>query len=173
MSYDNPWISVYHEQMQTPAGTPGIYGRVHFKNQAIAIIAIDEAGDTYLVEQYRYTLGHRCIELPMGGCSAGESKEAAARRELAEETGLLADSLEQILVLHPSNSITDEVGYVFLATGLKPCEQALEDSEADLVVSKVAFEEAVAMAMDGRITDAISVAGLLAAAQIAKNPAGK
>jgi 8-oxo-dGTP pyrophosphatase MutT (NUDIX family) len=163
--FSNPWISVRHDDVLMPAGTPGIYGVVHFKFLAVGIIPIDEDGDTYLVGQYRYPLEEYSWEIPMGGCPRGTSVEDTALRELKEETGLTAESLQQILRLHLSNSVTDEEGFVFVARGLTPGDMAPEDSE-DIAVQKVPFTEAVAMAHDGRITDALSVAGLMRANHI-------
>lgn len=164
LAYDNPWIQVHHEDVITPAGTPGLYGRVHFKNQAIGIIPVDDEGNTWLVKQYRYTLQHDCWEIPMGGCSRDESPLEAGKRELEEEVGLKAAQWQQILFLHPSNSITDEQGTVFVARRLSAGQQALEDSESDLEVVKLPLKDAIQWALNGKITDAISVAGLLALA---------
>lgn len=158
--YENPWIQVFHEDVITPGNTPGIYGRVHFRGTAIGIIPVDDQGNTWLVGQYRYTLDEYSWEIPMGGCPAGEEPLVAARRELAEETGLRASEWKQIQKLHTSNSITDECGLVFLAQGLEQGEMALEPSE-DITVKKLPLEQAVQWVMDGKITDAISVAGLL------------
>lgn len=162
MAYENPWIQVHHEEVITPAGTDGLYGRVHFKNQAVGIIPIDNEGNTWLVKQYRYTLQHDCWEIPMGGCPRHESVLEAGKRELEEEVGLKASEWEEILFLHPSNSITDEQGTVFVAKGLSAGEQKLEDSESDLEVLKLPINQAIEWALNGKITDAISVAGLLA-----------
>ena len=170
IAYENKWIQVHHENMITPGGDPGIYGRVHFRNQAVAMIPIDEDGNTWLVGQYRYTLQAFSWELPMGGCPRDESPLAAAQRELEEETGLIADDWQQILLLHPSNSITDEQGYVFVARGLRPGKQALESSEQDLQLKKLPLKEAIQWALNGQITDAISVAGLLAVAALENKP---
>lgn len=158
--YENPWIQVFHEEVITPGNTPGIYGRVHFRGTAIGIIPVDEQGYTWLVGQYRYTLDEYSWEIPMGGCPAGELPLLAAQRELAEETGLRAQKWQQIQKLHPSNSITDECGLVFLAEGLEQGEMALEASE-DITVKKLPLAEAVQWIIEGKITDAISVAGLL------------
>ncbi len=158
--YENPWIQVFHEDVVTPGDTQGIYGRVHFKGTAIGIVPLDEQGNTWLVGQHRYTLDEYSWEIPMGGCSAGEKPLTTAQRELAEETGLRAEKWQQIQKLHTSNSITDECGLVFLAEELQQGEMALEASE-DITVKKLPLQEAVAWAMDGRITDVISVAALL------------
>ena len=158
--YENPWIQVFHEDVLTPAATPGIYGRVHFKGTAIGIVPIDDEGYTYLVGQYRYTLDEYSWEIPMGGCPAGEEPVIAAQRELQEETGFTASDWQQIQTLHTSNSITDEKGLVYLAKGLTAGDMALEETE-DIKVKKLPLQEAIQWALDGRITDAISVAALL------------
>jgi 8-oxo-dGTP pyrophosphatase MutT (NUDIX family) len=96
----------------------------------------------------------------MGGAPAEENPLAAAKRELQEETGLTASNWTEILRLHTSNSITNEIGIVFRATGLTQGDTSFEETE-DLTVRKLPVAEAVRMAMEGEITDAISVAALL------------
>src|SRR6476646_7830329 len=96
--YDNPWISVREDQVLRPDGSPGIYGVVHFKNRAIGVLPVEDDGSIWLVGQHRYPLNAFSWEIPEGGCPEGESPDAAARRELTEETGLSAASLERIAV---------------------------------------------------------------------------
>ncbi len=158
--YDNPWIEVFHDKVLTPGQTQGIYGRVHFKSKAIAIVPIDDEGCTYLVGQHRYPLDAYSWELPMGGCSSDEEALVAAKRELREETGFTAGHWQQIQRIHTSNSITDEEGVVFVATDLSAGEQALEVTE-DISVKRLPLAEAIQWALDGRISDVISVAALL------------
>lgn len=159
--YNNAWIKVEEHQVITPGGSPGIYGKVSFKNQAVGIIPVDADGNTWLVGQYRYTLNEWAWEIPMGGSPKKEDKIKTAQRELEEETGLIAGDITELLHLHTSNSITDEQGYVYLATQLTTGVQQLEDSEKDMQIKKLPFDDAVKMAQNGEITDAISVAGLL------------
>jgi 8-oxo-dGTP pyrophosphatase MutT (NUDIX family) len=163
--YDNPWISVREDQVINPKGGKGIYGVVHFKNKAIGIIPVDEEGYTWLVGQYRYALEEYCWEIPMGGGPLAIDILESAKRELKEETGFTAARWTMIARIHTSNSVTDEEGFVFLAEELTPGETAPEETE-DLVVRKVHLREAVAMVMDNRITDSISVGGLLKAARL-------
>src|SRR5690606_33061594 len=89
-AYENPWIRVEHHDVITPGGGPGIYGVVKFKNKAIGIIPVDDEGFVYLVGQYRYTLGEYSWEIPEGGGPLDEDPLEAAKRELKEETGLVA-----------------------------------------------------------------------------------
>jgi len=158
--YENDWMRVVEDEVINPGGGRNLYGHVHFRNRAVAIVAMDEAGNTWLVGQQRYTLDEYSWELPMGGAPLDETPLAAARRELREETGIEAGNWSELMRLHPSNSITDETGVVFLATGLEFGEPDFDETE-DIKIRKLPLEEAVAMVLDGRITDAISAAALL------------
>ncbi|VUD52589.1 ADP-ribose pyrophosphatase [Thalassocella blandensis] len=158
--YENPWIKVTHENVRRPNQTEGIYGVVHFKSNAVGIVPIDEDGNTWLVRQSRYTLDCYTWEIPEGGSPIGESPLATAKRELQEEVGLEAQDWQQIMTMHLSNSVTDEVGYLFVARQLKSVPQSLEDTE-DIEVKKLPIKEAFAMVMNGEITDSLSVAALM------------
>lgn len=158
--YDNAWINVEEHKVINPAGNPGIYGKVHFKNKAIAIIPLDENNNTWLVGQYRYTLNEYSWELPMGGGALNEPSLASAKRELKEETGLTATNWKQLFRIHTSNSATDEEGFVFLAKGLTKGETEFEETE-EIIVKKLPFEEVISMVMKGEITDSLSIAGIL------------
>ena len=164
--YDNPWINVTEYQVLNPGGGKGIYGKVAFKNKAIGVIPLDEEDNTWLVGQYRYTLDEYSWEIPEGGCPMDEDNHVAAQRELREETGLRAKNWDMILKMHNSNSVTDEVAYIYLATGLEQGEAELEETESDLVVKKLPFKEALNMVLEGKVTDAMSVAGILKVARI-------
>ena len=158
--YDNPWITVFDEKVLNPNGGESQYGRIHFKSKAIAIVPLDEDGNTWLVGQNRYTTDEYSWEVPMGGSDAGEDPIYTAKRELKEETGLTAGKLEPIMRLHPSNSITDEEGFVFVATNLEQGETDFDDDE-NLQVRKLSLVDAIEMVKRNEITDAISVAALL------------
>ena len=149
----------FEDRVINPKGGQNDYGLVQFKNRAVAIVPIDADGNTWLVGQNRYTLGAYSWELPMGGAPMDEDPLAAAKRELREETGLSAAHWEELMTLHTSNSITDEVGIVYLATGLSHGKTDFDDTEV-LDVRRLPLDEAIEMAKDGRITDAICVAAL-------------
>lgn len=159
--YDNPWIRVRQDEVTRPDGEPGIYGVVHFKNLAVGVLPVEDDGRVWLVGQYRYTIDRYSWEIPEGGAPFGESLEDAARRELREETGLRAEVLEPVLWSHLSNSVCDELGILYRATGLTLGPSAPEGTE-ELRVRCVPWEEAWAMLGRGQITDALSVMALLA-----------
>jgi 8-oxo-dGTP pyrophosphatase MutT (NUDIX family) len=158
--YDNPWITVYEDRVVNPGGGENQYGHIHFKNKAIAIVPLDDEGNTWLVGQDRYTLGAYSWEVPMGGAASDEELLDAAKRELKEETGLSAAKWTSVMRLHTSNSITDEEGFVFLAENLSEGEPAFEETEK-LEIRKLSLDHALEMVNDGQITDAISVAAIL------------
>jgi len=165
VKYQNPWISVREDQVLNPSGGPGIYGVVTMKNKALGIVPVDAEGNTWLVGQYRYPLNEYSWEIPMGGGPVALDILESARRELREETGLTARRWTRIARLHTSNSVTDEEGFVFLAEDLEPGETEPEETE-DLRLWKLPLAEAIRMVMDDRITDGVSVAGLLKAEKV-------
>jgi 8-oxo-dGTP pyrophosphatase MutT (NUDIX family) len=158
--YDNPWISLTEFQVITPAGKEGIYGKVHFKNIAIGVIALDENNNTYLVGQYRFVLDAYSWEIPEGGCPEGTDYLEAAQRELKEETGFTANTWTEILRMDVSNSVSDELAIIYVAQDLIAGESEPEDTE-QLIVQKMPFSQAVQWVMEGKITDSISVAAIL------------
>lgn len=163
--YSNPWIDVREDIVINPAGNENLYGVVNFKNRAIAIVPLDEANNTWLVGQYRYPLDEYSWELPMGGGPLNEDILEAAKRELKEETGLSAQNWENICRIHTSNSVTDEEGFIFIATGLTEGETEFDETEK-LEIRKMPLTEAIEMVMNNEITDSLSIAGILKAARL-------
>jgi 8-oxo-dGTP pyrophosphatase MutT (NUDIX family) len=164
--YSNKWIQVTEHDVLNPSGGKGIYGKVHFKNKAIGIIPVDHDGNTWLVGQHRYTLNEYSWEIPEGGGLIDTDTLESAKRELKEETGLTANRWQLLMRIHTSNSVTDEEAFVFLAEELTEGTPTPEETEADLVVKKMPLHQAIAMVMDGAITDSMSVAGLLKVARM-------
>lgn len=165
--YENAWIKVEHRDVITPTGTPGIYGVVRFKNKAIGIVPVDDNGYIYLVGQFRYPLGEYSWEIPEGGGLLEHDPLDAAKRELKEETGLVATFWERIGRIHTSNSVTDEEGFIYLARGLSQ-EQAAPEETEDLQVRRLPLRDAVDMVMNGEITDSLSMCGILMVARMLK-----
>jgi 8-oxo-dGTP pyrophosphatase MutT (NUDIX family) len=157
--YQNAWIDVTEYNVLNPAGKPGIYGKVHFKNIAVGVVPITPDMHTYLVGQYRFTIDAYSWEIPEGGCPEGTDPLQTAIRELKEETGLVAAKYKELMRLHLSNSVSDELAIIYLATELKQEDAEPEETEA-LQIKKVSLSDAFGMVADGTITDAMSVAAL-------------
>lgn len=162
VKYDNNWIRLTEHQVINPSGGKGIYGTVHFKNLAIGILPLDENYNTWLVGQYRYPLNAYSWEIPEGGGPFNEAPLESARRELLEETGMSARNWKEMQRMHLSNSVSDELSIIYVATDLIQGIAMPEETE-ELVVKKLPFEEAYKMVLDGKITDSMSVAALLKA----------
>jgi 8-oxo-dGTP pyrophosphatase MutT (NUDIX family) len=159
VAYENAWLTVWHDEVARPDGSPGIYGVVHFANLAAGVVALDDEDRIALVGQHRYTLDTWSWEIPEGGVPAGESALEGAKRELREETGLEAATWREIARVDLSNSVTDERAVLYLATGLTHGEASPEPTEA-LELRWVPFDEALTMTLDGTITDAMSVVAI-------------
>ena len=160
--YANKWISLTEHQVLNPSGGKGIYGEVHFENYAIGIIAIDEQDHIYMVGQYRFPLKQYSWELPEGGGALDGNPLDAAKRELLEETGLVAQNWKELMRMHLSNSVSDELGIIYLATDFTQFEPEPEESE-QLEVKRMPFEDVYQMVIRGEITDSLTVAGILRA----------
>lgn len=158
--YDNPWINVTEYKVLNPAGNPGIYGKVSFKNLAIGILPLDADGNTYLVGQYRFPLEQYSWEMPEGGGPIGIDPLDSAQRELLEETGLKASEWIEIQRMHLSNSVSDELAIIYLACNLEQFEPEPEETE-QLVIKKLPFEDVYQMVCRGEITDSMTVAAVL------------
>jgi 8-oxo-dGTP pyrophosphatase MutT (NUDIX family) len=158
--YNNPWIKVTEYEVLNPSGGKGIYGKVHFKNWAIGILPLDEDLNTYIVGQYRFTLNQYSWEIPEGGGAIGIYMLESAKRELKEETGLVAKVWTKLMDINLSNSVSDEVGCIFMARVLTQDEAMPEETE-QLAVKKVPFAEAYKMVEKGVITDSLAVTAIL------------
>ena len=163
--FANPFFTIYEDEAwNRRAGRHFPYGIIAFRNRAAGILPLEPDGRVWLVGQHRYATDEFSWELPMGGVAPDMSLLEGAKKELKEETGLEADDWEPLLQrVHLSNSVTDEIGTVFLARGLKEGRMSPEASE-ELWVIATPVQDAVAAALDGRITDSLTVAGLLALA---------
>lgn len=159
--YENAWIRVEHSEVTTPGGSAGIYGVVRYKHHAVGVIPIDDEDHTWLVGQYRYATDEYSWELPEGGSDDAEAAEVTARRELEEETGLIAGTLTPLFSdIALSNSTSDERAYAFVATDISTGESKPEDTE-DLKVWRLPVDDAIEMVLDGRINDSFTVMMLL------------
>jgi 8-oxo-dGTP pyrophosphatase MutT (NUDIX family) len=164
--FDNPWITLTEHQVTAPTGKSAVYGKVHFKNVAIAVLPLHPDGTVTLVGQHRFALGDYVWEIPEGGGPLEEAPLDAARRELREEVGLEAASWREILNVQISNSVTDERGIGYLAMDFSPTEKDPDDTEV-IAIERVPFAEALEAAVAGWLPDALTVAMLLRAHHMA------
>jgi ADP-ribose pyrophosphatase len=156
--YRNPWLSVREDQILRSNGQPGIYGVVDKHDCAIIlpidVDADDGKGRVWLVEQFRYTVQQRCIELPQGGWEMGDvDPEELARGELKEEMGLHAAHMTYLGTLWIAYGFANQKQHVFLATGLTPTEKDPDPEEHDLAIHAVTMVEFERMMLDGTIRD--------------------
>ncbi len=154
--YENAWIRVREDQVIRPDGNPGIYGVVTLR-PSVCVLALNERDQAPIVGQWRYTLDRYCWELPRGGSQAGEEMLAVAKRELAEEAGILAAHWEYRGAYDIGNGVCHDIQHFYVASGLSETVRHL-DPEEEIAVEWRSFDELVAMASDGRITEVSSVA---------------
>lgn len=156
--YENPWIRIDEHQVINPSGNPGIYGVVHYQANAIGVVPYED-GCIWMVGQYRFPLKEYQWEIPEGGGPFNESPLEAAKRELQEETGLMAEKWESLLEMNLSNSVSDEWGIVYLATKLSQGEATPEETE-ELMVRKVPLEDLYEMVEKRIIRDSLTVGAI-------------
>ncbi|MGH2370755.1 MAG: NUDIX domain-containing protein [Chloroflexota bacterium] len=156
--YKNPWMRIREDQVIRPNGTPGIYGVVEF-TPAVGVVAMTPDERVYLVGQYRYPMDEYSWEIITGYSDAGENLLAGAARELREEAGLTAQRWTALGRCHISNSVTDQVGYLYLAQDLEEREATPDETE-DLAVKTLPLAEALAQAQASAILQGFSLVGL-------------
>lgn len=155
--YRNRWMVLREDQILRSNGQKGIYS-VAEKDDAAIILPIDD-GRVWLVEQFRYTIQQRALELPQGSWEqVSASPEELARGELREETGLHAAQMISLGTLWIAYGFTRQKQHVFLATGLSQKETDRDAEEHDLVVHSVTIAEFEQMMCEGTIADASTVA---------------
>jgi 8-oxo-dGTP pyrophosphatase MutT (NUDIX family) len=151
--YRNQWLRLREDKILRSNGKPGIYGVVD-KDDCAVIIPIDQ-GRVWLVEQFRYTIQERALELPQGGWEMKvDDPEELARGELKEETGLHAEAMTCLGWMWIAYGFTHQRQHVFLATGLTAREKDPDPEEHDLSISSVTVEEFEDMMLTGKIRDA-------------------
>jgi 8-oxo-dGTP pyrophosphatase MutT (NUDIX family) len=152
--YRNPWLSMREDEILRSNGKPGIYGVVDKEDCAIIIPIDPDSNRVWLVEQFRYTIQQRCLELPQGGWEmGGVDPEELARGELKEELGFHADKMIRLGMVWIAYGFTYQKQHVYLALGLTQTEKEPDPEEHDLVVHSVTIPEFEQMMLDGTIQD--------------------
>jgi len=157
--YENRWIEVREDQVTGPDGD-GIYGVLRMQHPSVFVVALDEEDRVCLVRLERYTTG-TSWEVPAGG-SDGDEPLVAAKRELLEETGLVAEEWTELGTMHALNGVADAPEHVFLARGLRTGRDAAATQHEEGIdeMAWVPFADTLAMVADGRIRDGETVAAL-------------
>ena len=168
VAFESAWITVTDQTAIAPTGRASPYGLVRFKNLAVAVLPIHEDGTVTLVGQHRLPFGAYSWELPEGGAPLYEDPLEGAKRELAEETGLVAAAWREVMRTQLSNSVTDERMIGFLATELSPSAgvHAADETEA-IAIARAPFREVLDAAVAGYLPDMLTVAMLLRAHHMA------
>ncbi|RDI44458.1 NUDIX domain-containing protein [Nocardia mexicana] len=163
--YSGAILALRLDQVAMPGGRV-VEREVIEHHGAVAVAALDDDGNIVLINQYRHPIGRRLLELPAGLLDQpGEDPLAAARRELAEETGLAASEWSVLVDVALSPGFTDESLRIYLATGLHETDRPEPElEEADLEIVRMPLDEAVDAALAGEIVNATAVAGVLALA---------
>jgi ADP-ribose pyrophosphatase len=154
--YRNPWLRVREDEILRSNGKRGIYGVVD-KDDCAIILPIDQ-GRVWLVEQFRYTIQERALELPQGGWEMQiENPEELARAELKEELGLDAKEMTYLGTLWVAYGFANQKQHIFLANGLTPTEKEPDPEEHDLIAHCVLVEEFERMMLSGVIRDSCTL----------------
>ncbi len=163
--YKNPWIHVREDIAEMPDGRQTIYGVIEC-SEALGVLPFLDDQRVILVRQYRYIFGeNQRWEMPTGGAKPGESLEEAARRELREEIGYDAQTLEHISTYYPSKSVVRETAHLYIGRDLVFAE-AVPDETEFLEVAVFPFSQALQMVLDGEIRDSMTIIAILLAARI-------
>jgi ADP-ribose pyrophosphatase len=157
--YNGKVVKLRKDEILLPNGNKSFREVIHHPGGATVIA--EENGCIYFVRQYRYPYSKTLLEIPAGKLNEGENPLDCAMRELEEETGLTAESLTLLHSIYPTPAYTDEVIYIYLATGLKKGTVNLDDDEF-LNVEKIPVEKVKQMLLNGEIHDAKTIVGLYA-----------
>ncbi|GAA1288676.1 NUDIX hydrolase [Saccharothrix xinjiangensis] len=162
--HSSPWFEVHRDAVVRPDGGHDTYHHVVAPG-SVTVLALDDDDHVVLTRQWIYTHGGTEWRLPGGGVDAEDANpEEAARRELAEETGLRAVNWLRIGRVHGADSLSNHVDHVFLATGLSAGGAALGPGEGDLRVHRIPFDDAVDLVLRGQLPHAGSSYALLSTA---------
>ncbi len=161
-AYRNPWTVLLEDRLEGPDGRPGLYGYFAGRD-AVLVLPLYPDRTTILVRQWRHAYGCSSWELVCGAVEPGESVADAAARELAEEAGVSAGRWRAQGSYHASDARVAGMTHCFIAEDLAPARRDADASECDLERVRLPLTEAVAAALDGRITHVASMYLLLRA----------
>ena len=162
--YTNKWISLREDLVELPDKRTTIYGVVTC-GQCVGILPFVDPDTVLLIRQYRYVARRVTWEMPTGGVHAGESREQAAQRELAEEAGYRAGRLVPVSTFHTSKSVVDETAHLFLGEEMTKVQVARDETEF-IEVRPFPFRQVLEMVLSGEIVDGMTIIAVLLAARL-------
>ena len=152
-------LDLFTEKVRLPTGRTATREIVRHEG-SVAMVPILDDSSIVLVKQFRCAVGRYMLEIPAGTIEKGEEPEVCARRELEEEIGYSAGSIDLISRFYTSPGFLDEEMFVYAARELRPCDRRPEDDEAmDVVV--LSQQEVFAKIRSGEIADAKTITGIL------------
>lgn len=158
--HDKFGMRLIADRVLKPDGTPGEQYWIEFPRQAVLIFPFDDEGNIYLTEEFTYATNKYSVEVAGGGIDEGENPEEAARREVKEELGIEAESMDYLGTLHDITSRINNASHLFLAK-VRSVGEAKPESGEVIRLKKVPFEKAFQMTLNGEITTSSVVAGIL------------
>lgn len=165
--YENPWIKVHEDKTIAPDGKDGLYGWIESKSKSVFVVPIDADGNTYIINQERYTRKKIAWE-GVAGRTDDESYEIAARRELLEETGIKAGKITVLSEIETANGLTTFTGGVCIAEDLQKTDSTIDESEGIYDVRKLPLTEVIDMIMRKEIVDTQTIAAMFMAVEYLK-----
>ena len=159
LAYQGDLLRLRRDKVLLPSGREATREVVEHAD-AVAIIALDSAGNVLLERQHRQAAGKELLEIPAGGIEPGEAPEAAACREMQEETGFLPQKLKKLGGFYSAPGWATEYLYLFLATNLTPSPLVAEDTD-EIKLESTPLSQITRLIREGAIEDTKSIAGLL------------
>ncbi len=160
--YTGKIFSLVIDEVEYPSGNRSVREIASHPGGAV-VVPLFEDGSILLVHQFRYPMKRHLYELPAGKLDANEDPTICAARELEEETGYVAGTLEKLTAIYTTPGFCNEQLHIYLATNLttSPRGQRLEEGEIDLTVKRLSLEETVTMIENGDIVDGKTICGIL------------
>jgi ADP-ribose pyrophosphatase len=165
--YEGSFLKVIRDEVELPNGKKGTREYIPHPGASM-VIPVTDRGHLVMLRQYRYPLQSIFIEFPAGKIDAGEDALTTAHRELQEETGLIAKSIEHLTTIHPVIGYSNEHIEIYLAKGLTQTTAKLDEEEF-VDVFEIAFEEAMELMWQSKITDVKTMVGLFWYQQVLKS----
>jgi len=156
--HKNKWYKVRQDKVIMPDGTMGEYNVV-MRPPSVFMIALDNQGRVCLINLYRYTTNRMSLEIPAGN-TEGQRPLAAARRELQEETGLVAKKWKLLAKFQIANGVLDGIGWVYLATDLKQTGKHRRREEGIKEIKWISFKKVWGLIRAGKINDSQTITAL-------------